>query len=431
MKRMYGMLVLGSVLSLLFCACGSQQSGPIGEKTGTNSESDSTYILCKEENLSDNANVTKIEYRYDENQNVIAHDLFYADGTVKSDYTTYRYDDDNNLLEYSYGTHREEYTYDGDKQHQSIFEEGNLVKEKTLDVDGSLLEEILYDNGEIYIHYVYDEDENILYKQDYEDTVKYEYDDAGKLVKETHYENDQLTETVEHIYDANGRRTKTNYYNPKGEKRGYWENYHYNEKDELVKLEYYSYYGEKLTYNEYTYDEDHNMLSNLFYYEGEPVHFHYYTYDDQGEQISYKFISFGNVETHWETISEEKGEFRSVECVVYDENEKVASRYVSLYDLNDNCVESKKYNADGELVSSKQSKYDQKGRLTWCKRNDTEEGVSYEDQYVFDENDNLIEKIHTSAMSEDSYHYKYYYEKIQIDEENAQRIADQQKKILE
>lgn len=194
------------------------------------------------------------------------------------------YDKNGNLLKESLsGTIDEydieeinEYTYD---------ENGNTLTEKTvMSFAGNVMT--------IMDVYTYDDDGNMLTKRttvdDEENCVtKYEYSD-GQRYKETEYKDEVMTNYTEYVYSDSGSLVTKIHYDGEGNETSRWEN-SYDSNERVVSKHYTSTddFGTTKT-EEYTYDDNGNILTFYDFDYYLKTDFYEYEYDVNNNKISEK-----------------------------------------------------------------------------------------------------------------------------------------------
>ncbi len=232
------------------------------------------------------------EYTYDIWGN-LAKEIYHAVGDVVSE-TTYTYDDHGNLViketVNNAGSSADYYTYDeNDREIKKVYAENDEVKsveEFTLDADGNTIRSVTTDDdGEIVASYecVYENGRIKEETSSFGGSVYYNaftYDEAGNVI---HIEaRDPYGSTAtDQVFDENGLLVQSEETGVYGNSLQVWT---YDERGLLVKMEKTS--GEDYYYvEEYTYDEDGNILTDV-YESGGFKHSKTYTYDRETRKMS-------------------------------------------------------------------------------------------------------------------------------------------------
>lgn len=202
--------------------------------------------------------------KYDENYNLLEYTVNYGD-TVE--HTRYEYDDENRCIfaednsGYGYtiaygenGSKTVEYK-NGSKSIYEHDELGNCVRYTEINCDGNVIwdSKTEYDtNGNILeVKTVYEYGHNM---------TKYEYDENGYLIKETHNMTDpDYSYYYYYAYDSMGNNIKVGCYTLDGTLDYYYE-YAYDENRNLLSRAYGNKNGEKIFLSTYEYDELGNCI---------------------------------------------------------------------------------------------------------------------------------------------------------------------------
>lgn len=224
---------------------------------------DEPYVLVREIYTKDG---TAIEYGYDENGDKILRTVSNPD---KPNETLYR--------EYS-----TQYQEDGSKivsESQTMVQAtGEPISSDTFEYeynsDGLLIRKTGFSNGEYQdeICYEYDEKENLISQSEGEPGTgvitlakKYEYDDAGNLIKETPYDlYGEVNEYWTYEYDKDGKQILQHHFNASGEEMESYElcqwKYEYDGEGRVIEeWKEGTEHGGKYEHYEYEYDEYGNV----------------------------------------------------------------------------------------------------------------------------------------------------------------------------
>lgn len=471
MKKIAILLTLTILLQAALCACGNMRTSPMHNNGNTgNSEAEQTlenskpnvWILVSREHILTNGEKTTTTYNYDKNHNYLSTVILKADGTEVTSGSTYLYDDYNNLIEKKgiYSNAKgdswceiDSYTYDenGNCIEYLNTKDGVSQVYKRYYLSGTVLENTTYENGNPDHYSLYDENENLLKEEYYEDAILEYY--------------------IEYTYDENGNQTEKAFYTSQGEREGIWELYCYDEKGDMVKSEFYREF-EKFSTSTYTYDENHNVLTHRYCYADGEEQWHYtfsydrngnkteqtltekdgtvkwtwqydekgnllaekhyeedgnmdsskvYTYDNGGRVTEYLYISDGhwkgNVEVdvieHYKYTYDEKGNELSYWYYSWlDDDLSDCDRnysYEKSYDVNGNVSEYIQYNGNGDEEYRDQYSYDDDGNVLEHTHYN-EIGVEYREKYTRDTNGNVTTYVRYDEKDEEEYHVVYTYD---------------------
>ncbi len=212
-----------------------------------------------------------------------------------------------------------EYTYEFDEKGNltKTFKNGTLFEEYVIEENGDETKICYGREGSVNSKekYYFDENKKVVRIDTYDtDTIEeyaeYSYDDAGNLLRENYYKEDEsgryLNRYFDYRYDENGLlEGKASYYcnSEEGDEWIQSESYSYDENGFLIERRRHGYEGadeiEEYTYDEsgnrisvrgteiyggwdYTYDANGNMLTETHYTSsGEVSYWYEYTYLDQ------------------------------------------------------------------------------------------------------------------------------------------------------
>ena len=327
------------------------------------------------------------ECEYDDLGNVRIEKYKNANGSINKRYEyKYEYDEQGNVKE------EKCFKFKGNKKkgymcHYKTFDTGSLIQfAEYYDKKGKVSKRVEYNQGEITKWTEYDKKGKVDYCREVEfdaqgrevketDTSKekceydqYEYNDAGNLIKKTHYVNGELTRTVEWKYDAHNNLLKYEVIieardeleiQEMKQKRGkkYIELYEYDSAGNNTKI-----VGRRITDSylnselrntkeesyskEYEYDDQGNMIKKT-YNENEKVkNITEHEYDDQGEKLKTRYFQYGydgEIFQLSESTYDGKGHYIGNEKYEYHENgdmEKIESDKIELIEkpvmVNDN-----------------------------------------------------------------------------------------------
>ena len=280
------------------------------------------------------------EYTYDENGNLIQTTDYTEDGiiekVVKKQYNadgtlqTSEYDAEGRLVTYSVDSYDEQgqqilrEVYDGQDQLLESIEmqydaQGNQIYFAHFDGDGNCLslKESTYDEygNRTYYRVVSQSGSEQIF------TNEYVYDEEGRMLERAYYYDGTLNGTEVYEYDEEGRLISMQDGNT--ETRYWYENGLMVKKYEKTNFAFYT---------EYTYDEKENLVFERCYSASDlsPSYSIQYQYDDQGNCLSQTYTDgFGDSYVMVESIYDEFGNERS---------------FIQ-------------YNAEGEVISVRETEY--------------------------------------------------------------------------
>ena len=291
------------------------------------------------------------EYTYDENGHRTSQRHFNADGSMDwKEAWDSTYDENGYCLSDCY------YDDDGNVRLriERIFDEnGNEINRNSYNGDGSVIWEdsfecVFTEDGRFLSHRNYTADGSGL-GWGYE----YTYDAAGKVVKETYYDDDgAVSAWYEYAYDANGIRISQRCYNPDGSMD--WEyswDETYDENGNITSHRSYNADGSVLQWYEYTYNEDGKETALRYYdADGSLSRWYEYLYDENGYRTGqHRYFADGSIdwESSWDSVYDENGHCTTEYYYAADGSIEVC--YVYTYDANGYRTSQRRYFADGSV----------------------------------------------------------------------------------
>jgi len=215
------------------------------------------------------------------------------------------------------------------------------------------------------------------------------YATDGTILSYTHYyENGDIGQIVEYIYDENGNRKFTNLYNSNRELIDQTE-YHYSENSILIL------YSSTNTKREYEYDDKGNLLSESYYGQcGSLETKTVYQYDENNKQILYsEYNSPNNTYREYAYRYNEDGNL-ILQCK-YHQGDVLQYWTETTYNKDGKRTLVIQYSSNGNLSFKNVYEYDEYGNLTHIKKIDrlgsTESTNTWE--YEYDQNGNMTLKI--------------------------------------
>lgn len=441
----------------------------INEDKTTEYAYDDAGNIAKETVLRGTDNVSETLYTYDEFGNVLSESEYFNGEFSRSHSYTYVYNDHNDIVstDDSYSTVFNgetitneakstcEYTYDSLGRAIKTVSEGNAgknVKEFEYNDNGDVVKETVntiayttvseyeytYSNGKItkermvqntwsndFLDEEYDDRGNITMRKSDGSLIKHEYvyDKNGFIIKETlttegddYYGKTSVT-IIEYTNDEQGRVLKSVSVDEKG--KANTKEYTYDSDDRILKETWTESYGEyNNTYyiDEYTYDDNGNVLTNYHkYHDSESTTTYKYVYDKNGNVLEKKS---GDSVTKY--AYDEKGNSTKIERYT---KSAISEWTENTYDEKGNITKSVKYDADGAVIAVRESVFDDNGNLTSesLKKGNSETDTMFEEyvhNYTYDPLGNMLTYFEMrtdisgteTAFCEYTYSgYTYYY----------------------
>ena len=256
------------------------------------------------------------------------------------------------------------------------------------------------DTAEILLHFtVYYEETTKLYESYNSDgslnisetnRIVQKYAPDGTILSNTHYyENGDIGQIVEYIYDENGNRKFTNLYNRNRELIDQY-TYDYDENGNLI-----LYTNSSGTKYEYEYDDKGNLLSESYYGLSEKLQTKtVYQYDDNNKQILYSEYDSPN-NTYREYAYRYNEDSNLILQCKYHRGDVLQYWTETTYNKDDKRTLVHQYSTSGNLSFKNVYEYDEYGNLTHIKKIDrlgsTESTNTWE--YQYDQNGNMTLKI--------------------------------------
>lgn len=260
-----------------------------------------------------------------------------------------------------------EYEQAGDnRQEEAVEDNGNtegnsVVKDEEIEYRKRQID--VYDSEDVLcavFTYEYDIKGNLIVEDQKKITdnggmnrsIEYEYDENGNCTAIRNYSKDYNTEMVTtYGYDAENRRKKKTEITPNSSSYSIFE---YDNNGDVVKES--AYIDDELSFwDEYVYDEDHNVLKSDFYFPNDEGEFRvltitYYSYDN-GNLIKKEATSYndeGNVHLN-EIYMYEYDEFGNITREEKYTNDSIdySSEWKYEYDENGNVLVVKSYGSNG------------------------------------------------------------------------------------
>ncbi len=289
---------------------------------------------------------------------------------------TYKYDENNNILEHNYFEEdgnlyeKEIYTYqDTFLIETQEFNFGNLSPGSTTtkyDLKGNIIESIVIDINENIVkrsEYKYDEFDNEIEERSTNPYRKFKlyqistYDENNNLIElfeEQIYDDSTCYHTSKFEYDDSHNKVKSQYYYIK-EKMDY-DIFVYDSNRNVIEYREYNNYNKLLRNKEYIYDDSNELLEELEYDNNILTNHSIYRNGLIVEELN--FLEDGNLEY---SIKHEYDKYGNeiLEEVTYP-GEKYFPEYTYEYDTEGNKIVEVEYNSDGTIKNKTAYQYDGK-----------------------------------------------------------------------
>jgi len=227
-------------------------------------------------------------------------------------------------------------------------------------------------------------------------TYEFEYDEGGRITKRI----DGGYNYTNYIYDSEGNLLKYEVCTyertdkskepvlVKTEYLVHQDEYEYDENGKLIKETYYDSEGNVSSVSEYTYDSNGRIIKLISHNESDEITMNYaFEYDESGNLT--KFMDGFNVTVY--TYSSENVLFEST-----DSNGETGELYnKATYDANGNAIEYISYESDGSVRVTEKYTYDSFGKATEHTVYDSEGNIEQKEIFKYDKNGNLTEESDT------------------------------------
>lgn len=236
------------------------------------------------------------------------------------------------------------------------------------------------DYGNSSTEYEYDDQGRLLEITEYEEgkrasVTKYEYDKKGNLIEETvvsYVEVEELRSRREYSYDSKNNMTESISYSYENgiETQTSRTEYSYDKKGNLSESTHYDASDNETSQTEYTYDKKGNLIATETYEDNQLARSEVYEYDKKGNEtlyVNYLYDEDGQKNEWWrdEAVYDKKGNL--LESTTY-RNGELSSEFTYEYDKNGNRLKFtyiyySDYYESGKVVYVDEYEYDEKGHL--------------------------------------------------------------------
>ncbi len=277
--------------------------------------------------------------------------------------------------------------------------------------------------------------------------TEFEHDEKGNVIKENGYdENGELAETVVYTYDEDGNKKEMKVFNDEG---FMWEKCLYDNNGNLLERLYLGQGEDGEAYEDYksvkSYDEQGRVKKEEIWFEGEIGLIDEYIYEGEDKEVrrSMSLNDKGEIDSGFieESVYNDNGEVVKKYVYVDIENpEKLYSWEDYVYNTYGDCIEYRRYGADGSLwnIGRCEYLYDDMGNLIqWRGLEDFSGNLDsyispYEISWVeisYDEWGNIVEYIHYDGDGEYDKYDKYVneYKTIKVDKQAS--VQKEEKKV--
>jgi len=366
MKKLF--FVVFVIYMLLFCACG--KNGDNSEKPASQDESfPMPWVDYSDEDPMQGSEECYVIVKKPYSENLNRFDTFYncvrTNGNTISFYTT----DGAVILEKYVGTvydngNLREILYYRVINHETGLKDIKLFTKTEYDESGKILKETQYlvKSGEAWniVEYKYNEKgllTDIITKYyDKISTKSYTYNDNGNLLTYTYYDSKgKLNESEECIYNDKGILTTKYTYNGK-------EKDIYDENGKVIEIILIYEDGKERTFKKLQYDENNNIKKCTEYrYDGK-VFYTIYTYDDNANLLN--ITEYDDTDTPSIWIKNEYDENNNLLKTIEYNNNKISGTEEKKYNENDLLIEEISYSSDNTISQRLAYEYDENGNQT-------------------------------------------------------------------
>lgn len=341
----------------------------IVSRNGKNTKTEYVYNdqgrIVDEITYSQDVETGRITYRYNERGKLIEKNIFSGNELTHSN--TYSYNDQDLIVEYQYIVdgelyQRDQYTYYGSGVLKQVQSQDNFgLDVKRYDENGNIVEWIDSLNDERRHTYRYDEKGNLLEHLVYAwdrviTTETFVYDEAGRRIEEMVDSEIEMSYHFRSYYDENGRVIKTEDLG-EGDSVIVTGLYTYNEAGQLTGWREETASGQAYSYCDKTYDENGNLLEesgrNYVDWAGEDEYYrHTYVYDNNGNVVEEMYERNGNISEHTVSTYDDQGR-------LIEKRELNIGRDTYAYDEAGNLIEWVYYDNDGDLFRKETYTYEE------------------------------------------------------------------------
>ncbi len=294
-----------------------------------------------------------------------------------------------------------EFYYSGE-----VFEKGS---EYEYDELGRLIKETEYNegpsNGEVpeyfkRMEYTYDDSGHAIVfrvfynNRDYRYWHECEYDEQGRKIKVYDYHHtdekgDFLYDYEVYEYFNNGQSEKVTSYEPNHEIKS-WTETEYDEAGNKTRIARYKGDGCLKSLTESVYDKQGN-ITEFKDYDSDGVISEWYSceYDDGGNETKHIIYNEdGEITTLYDYEYNDAGNVNKTKC--YRPDGSVVSRSEYKYDAAGNMIQYTKYSSDGSIIENSEKEYDEAGNMIRSAYYIPSESISTSKEYEYDAEGNMI-----------------------------------------
>lgn len=227
--------------------------------------------------------------------------------------------------------------------------------------------------------------------KDVKSYATYDFDDQGRLIKETRYHfDDKVSYTTSYQYDSRGRLTKKEKAIDDGT---VYEKTEYDHQGELLSKKTVR-NSKNIFQNIDEYDEHLNHISYMYYYEGEPSSFCEYEYDQNGMETKASYYDYNDGVKTISSIEENIEDSYNCKKKSYFTESGAADGYSTFeYNDSDRTKRENRYDNHGNQTEYTEYEYDNQDRETKKTTYNTAGVILKETETKYDSQGNRVEEI--------------------------------------
>lgn len=233
---------------------------------------------------------------------------------------------------------------------------GNVITESKFDSAGQLEEKNSYQyesHGKPVEHTI------LFAAEDMTEKRMFTRDDKGRLLEEIKYYGDDSGERTTYVYDDKDQLTERKYYDEEGEFQSH-ETFAYDEKGSLIEHKKLNSEGNIEEHRSFSHGDDRSVTENEFNPDGSLASKSVFKFDENGKEISsIQTTAEGKLISSVITLYDERG--NAIEKQHKDFYSKTI-RYT--YDENNRCTATELFDASGMLIRKNLYEYDEEGNVT-------------------------------------------------------------------